>query len=314
MRVLITGATGNLGRELVRLLSLEGHYIKVLARDTAKANSLFPDLDILEGDVTLPYLGLSFDPEVDALYHLAALVDLGDKNERKIYQVNVGGTSNAVDLAARYRIDRFVCLSTAYTAGRNPYEKSKCIAEILVQHSDIKSIALIKPSIIVGSPEHPGAPQTVSQVALSLARVHRKAERARRTVQAKMALPPLELAIRMKGDPESTLNLIPVDIVADAIVHQVADREGTFCITNPRPPRVQEVADAIGEVLSLNFRILKDFRPSLVEKTLYRLVKSFLPYLHDEPSFKSILHPAYHLPNGYMVKTLRAFFNNQKDF
>jgi len=50
MRILITGATGGTGREIVREALARGYQVTALARSAADAASLLPGADITEGD------------------------------------------------------------------------------------------------------------------------------------------------------------------------------------------------------------------------------------------------------------------------
>jgi uncharacterized protein YbjT (DUF2867 family) len=52
--ILITGATGNIGRELVPLLMEKGERVCVLVRDEGKAASLFGKADLVIGDLDRP--------------------------------------------------------------------------------------------------------------------------------------------------------------------------------------------------------------------------------------------------------------------
>ena len=52
MNILITGATGQLGRELVPRLLERGARLTLLVRDLARAGKLFPGCALVRGDVT----------------------------------------------------------------------------------------------------------------------------------------------------------------------------------------------------------------------------------------------------------------------
>src|SRR5579872_933858 len=62
--ILVTGATGNIGSEVVRLLVAGGHKVRVLARDPAKAARLGPGVEIVRGDLTVP---ASLDPAMKGI-------------------------------------------------------------------------------------------------------------------------------------------------------------------------------------------------------------------------------------------------------
>ncbi|HBG50518.1 MAG TPA: nucleoside-diphosphate sugar epimerase, partial [Gammaproteobacteria bacterium] len=53
--ILVVGATGNIGNEVVRLLRAKGVATRVLVRDKAKATSMFgEDVEVVEGDLRDP--------------------------------------------------------------------------------------------------------------------------------------------------------------------------------------------------------------------------------------------------------------------
>jgi uncharacterized protein YbjT (DUF2867 family) len=53
--ILVTGATGNIGKEIVKLLSSDGLQVRALVRDTTKAVSIQnPNVEVFEADVTRP--------------------------------------------------------------------------------------------------------------------------------------------------------------------------------------------------------------------------------------------------------------------
>lgn len=69
---LITGATGNVGGKLVELLAEQGHGVRALVRDPAKAN--FPDgVEVAVGDLDDPAsIDAAVKGGVDAVFHLQA--------------------------------------------------------------------------------------------------------------------------------------------------------------------------------------------------------------------------------------------------
>lgn len=114
MRVLITGANGQLGKELVRLLSHE-HQVFGLSRR---------ELDVREIDSCLAIIK-KFQPDV--IVHLAAYtaVDLAESNETEAYSLNAYGSRN-VAIAAN-EIGAKVCyVSTDYVfdgLSSRPYQE-----------------------------------------------------------------------------------------------------------------------------------------------------------------------------------------------
>jgi uncharacterized protein YbjT (DUF2867 family) len=54
LTVLVVGATGSVGRLVVEEAVKKGHVVRALARDPRKARRLFPDVEVVAGDLTRP--------------------------------------------------------------------------------------------------------------------------------------------------------------------------------------------------------------------------------------------------------------------
>ena len=309
MAILLTGAGGFLAKALIPRLLERGDKVYGLYHKPPRQH-IPHRLLVLVGDILKLGLGLENCPsDIDAIYHLAARLDL--TNNKKVGEANVDGTRNVLSFMKSHDIPRLVFMSTAYTQHRNGYEISKEQAErdvLLASATQGLKVSIIKPSVIIGSRENPGTDQTINHVALTIVKVHRKAEAARRKVQDTLALPPLELGFRVRGDPQATLNVIPVEVVADEIA-KLKEKEGVFFITNPNPPLLQEVADEIGDALGLNIQILKEFRASPPEKLLEKLIKPFLPYMTGEPHFPTIVPRDFKLPQDHLRDMVSAFLS-----
>ena len=72
-----------------------------------------------------------------------------------------------------------------------------------------------------------------------------------------MRLPILEPVFRLKGDPEGRLNLIAIDDVVKAMSR--IKRPGTFWLTNPHPPTLEQIVSWIGEEILVRLEILPYF-------------------------------------------------------
>ena len=98
--VLVTGATGFLGNNVVRSLLANGKQVRVLVRGGKRRPSLTGlDVEIARGDVS------DFDAVhaacsgVDAIVHCAARVQIGGSNRELFQKVNVGGTKSVCAVA-----------------------------------------------------------------------------------------------------------------------------------------------------------------------------------------------------------------------
>jgi uncharacterized protein YbjT (DUF2867 family) len=67
LTVLVVGATGSIGRLVVAEAVRKGHAVRALARDPDKARRLFPDVEVVVGDLTRPDTLTAAVDRVDAI-------------------------------------------------------------------------------------------------------------------------------------------------------------------------------------------------------------------------------------------------------
>ena len=110
MRVLVTGATGFLGRHLLRRLS--GAYDVVGLARNIPSESDFPHV---RGDVTNPSTLAPALDGIDAVIHAAGNVSHEQADASRTWDVHVKGTTSLLDAAARAGVRRVVHLSSSGT-------------------------------------------------------------------------------------------------------------------------------------------------------------------------------------------------------
>ena len=118
MVVLITGATGFLGRHIAEHALAAGHIVTGLARDVARARPLAElGVTIRQGDLTDPSSLRAAAADAEIVFHAAARV--GDWASRKeFYRSNVDGTANLMEAAEHADARRVVYLSSVAVYGR----------------------------------------------------------------------------------------------------------------------------------------------------------------------------------------------------
>jgi dihydroflavonol-4-reductase len=167
----VTGGTGFIGANLVRLLLNEGYKVKALVRPSSNIDNLKGlDIEIVRGDLNDPDLDRQLKSS-QVLFHLAACYSLWQKDREALYQNNVLGTRNILAAARRAGIDRTVYTSSvaAIGVGKNgafvdethqsplaeligDYKKSKFLAEREAKLAADKGqdIVIVNPSSPIG--------------------------------------------------------------------------------------------------------------------------------------------------------------------
>lgn len=117
MRAFVTGGTGFIGANLVRLLLAEGYSVKALVRQNSPLDNLKGlDLEIVAGDLNDPNLSQLMQ-DCEALFHVAAHYSLWQSDEKILYQSNVLGTRNVLAAARQAKIPRTVYTSSVAAIG-----------------------------------------------------------------------------------------------------------------------------------------------------------------------------------------------------
>lgn len=120
--VLVTGGTGFLGAYIIKNLVEKGHGVRAIRR-SAKTPFFIPEhiwqkVEWMEGDV-LDVIALNDAMQgVDAIIHSAAVVSFHSKDRHQMYQTNVEGTANVVNIALENNIKRLVHVSSVAALGR----------------------------------------------------------------------------------------------------------------------------------------------------------------------------------------------------
>lgn len=288
--ILITGGTGFLGRSLIPKLRNGRDKIFMLTRDDMNVKAMYyysfggepvpDDVFALKGNILLPNLGVDEKlPQIDKLVHMAAVLSFSETDHlEEIWNTNVQGTKNVISFCKDNDIPHLLFVSSAYTHGRNTYERSKSVCESLIAESVIPKITIYKPSILVGNPpNYDFLNGTIVQFILSLIKVHRRADIVRRKFEGLLRLPVIELVARIDGNPSAKLNLIRVSDVAQGICR--FQEPGTFWLTHPNPPTLRELAEWVGEASLLNIKYESFCKYTPLERFFQKLTKAFLPYL-----------------------------------
>lgn len=224
MRVLVTGADGFVGREVVGLLRAAQHEVVEFKHAAGQ--------DITKPETIAPAMN-----GVQAVIHLAAV--LGEES-RELWGVNVGGTKNVLEAAVQERVGQFIFVSSVGVMGDvkglvdesapyNPktrYERSKADAEKLVlSYQEAVPVTVVRSSFVYGAKTY------WAEIA--------------RAVQKRTPL---------VGRGENTWQMVYVKDLADAIVFLLGRDEaigGVFIVAGDDKPKLREVYEGIAKLLGV---------------------------------------------------------------
>jgi uncharacterized protein YbjT (DUF2867 family) len=157
MHLLITGATGFVGREVLRQASAAGHQLRVLVRDPdrASARSLGTEFNaqLWAGNVLdLPSLAGAAQ-DCDAMIHLVGIIS--EVGRQTFENVHLGATRNVLAVTRAAGVARFVQMSAlgARPHAASRYHQSKWAAEEAVRGSGL-DWTILRPSLIFGPGDH----------------------------------------------------------------------------------------------------------------------------------------------------------------
>ena len=216
------------------------------------------EFQIVEGDITEPWLALKpgdlmlVQQQTTHVFHLAAIYDLAVPRDLAL-RVNPGGTRNVLELACSMpHLRQFHHVSTCYVAGRregvileselrhdagyrNFYEESKYLAELEVEAAKNElPITIHRPAVVCGD-SHTGETSKYDGVYYLILYLLRW---------------PSGLSLINIGNPEVSLNLVPVDFVVEAMAALAFDEKAigkTLQLADPSPLTTENLFDSIAK-------------------------------------------------------------------
>lgn len=299
MQYFVTGATGFIGKRLVKaLLARKGTIVHFLLRPesegkvpelleywgTTKARAL-----PVYGDLTAKKLGVAADElkalkgQVDMVFHLAAVYDLKADEESQV-RANIEGTRNLVEFAKAVDAKHLHHVSSIAAAGLyegvfredmfdeaenldHPYFNTKHESEKIVRKESKVPWTVYRPAFVVGDSKT-GEMDKIDGPYYFFKLIQRM----------RQLLPPWLPSVGLEG---GRINVVPVDFVVkaiDHIAHGKADVSGRcFHLVDPMGYRIGDVLDIFSKAahapkmnLFINAALL-GFIPKSVKKGMMAL-------------------------------------------
>ncbi|MGA8006998.1 MAG: NAD-dependent epimerase/dehydratase family protein [Burkholderiales bacterium] len=271
MRIVVTGASGFVGRAVVERLSGAGHRVRALVREVAAAPPFREGVEVLAcGDLARSWLWQQALEGAGALVHLAAIAHRSFRDEQRMREVNFVAARNAAQAAATAGA-RFVFLSSVKVLGEetssahpfgaddrpappDAYGRAKADAESALPGIAGLDYVVLRPPLVYG----PGVKANFLSLMRAIARG--------------MPLPLASIA--------NARSMIYVGNLADAValcVEAPAAAGRTYLVADGVPVSTPQLCRALGEALG-HYPRLFAFPPGVLEwlPSLRRLSRSLV--------------------------------------
>jgi UDP-glucose 4-epimerase len=170
-KVLVTGATGFIGRYMVNYLLRQQFYVRALVRDAKKAAALPNEVDIIYGDLTNPVSLQLCCEAIDTVFHLGGYAHAWRENnpdfEAQHLEINFQGTKNLAVEALRAGVKQFIYFSSVKAvadtencidenwlkAPDSPYGIAKRQSELYLlelNQQQAMHICILRPALVYG--------------------------------------------------------------------------------------------------------------------------------------------------------------------
>lgn len=265
----------------------------------------------LAGDIATEGLGLDDESlellaaqPADECWHSAASLRYEDRHKDEIVGTNVDGTRHLLDAVTRLGIGELNHISTAYVAGvrtgdvheepfdpgyepNNWYEASKRQGEDLVidRSGAFERVRIMRPSIVVGNMSTYRSTSSSGYYGFL-----RGLDKFCRLVEANEAGYLDNNRVQLFLEPQSSLNLVPIDLlVAEAVdlADDPASGLGYFHLTNPFPVTLERArVGPESSIDRLRLELIED-RALLGEADalLDDALDFYRPYLRNDKQF-----------------------------
>ncbi|MBN1832273.1 MAG: SDR family oxidoreductase [Deltaproteobacteria bacterium] len=339
----ITGASGFLGSHLAIELAKRGYSIVGLIRPLNGLSGeerlrrigrlleadfrILSRISVVEGDMTLPELGLGKDlyhelsRSVTEIINCAADTSFAKKKREVVERINVYGLENLLKMATKSKCSFFHQISTAYVSEKtsgickeeltspkkftNAYEETKCRAEHLstnVCHKAGIRLNIYRAGIVCGE-SRKGRTFRFNGFYYPLKSIHRLVESFRTNLLEKDGEKARKMGVRfveenrlmlpltIRVTENAGINVIPVDYFSRMLIKimDVGNQGGIFHITQEKNCPLKDLIEYTRKYFHIEgLNITLDGSPEGPIERIFNLYNEpYLPYLQDSRVFSS---------------------------
>jgi uncharacterized protein YbjT (DUF2867 family) len=252
-RVFVTGATGFVGRAVIRALQGRGYAVRCLVRRGSERQLRgMEGLERVEGDILVPATLERGMAGCDSVVHLVGIIR--ERSSSTFERIHIEGTSNVLQAAAASGVRRYLHMSAlgSRAGARSRYHQTKWAAEEAVRARPL-AWTVFRPSIIYGRDD-----QFVNMLA--------------RLVRAPVT--------PVLGSGQQQLQPVPLEHVAEAFARGLelpAAEKQTYEVGGAEAVTMVRLLDLIGEALGR--------RPVRKVHVPLGLVRPLARLLHRVPGF-----------------------------
>jgi thioester reductase-like protein len=320
--VLVTGATGFIGRQVLRHLLAADRSVIAIARPrealsaysrVLRAIGQLPgrhQLEVIEADLANPQHGLTtgilqrLRDSVETVIHCAGDTAFFPTNMEQFRAGHIDGPLALLAALSGGRLRRWGYLSTAYVCGKrsgtvfedegdvgqdfhNPYERVKLTAETLMRTAGERwdiDVRIFRPSAVVGP-----APDTAGGQPSNLFFIFIRMMQGLTQLSHRF-----KVRLRIEAAPTARFNIVPVEYVASALVALAEHPDGvgqTFHLVVSDAPAQETMLAMIADYFDLPGLSIVDAcrtpltKPSALERQVARLQAPYRDYFTQDVHF-----------------------------